>query len=205
MAKLKLTYFDFDGGRGEPARLALRIGGIEFEDCRIPIADWPEVKASYRYQQLPELEVDGRWLNQSNIITRYVGKMAGLYPEDDWQAAICDAVVDTVDDAMKVLVGTFFMPEDEKQRVREELVKGPLPLFIAGLNQSLNEGGGAYFASGCLTVADLKVLVFVRGLTDGTFDYIPSGIVAEHGPALVAHQTRIENYLQENTPQPDYA
>jgi len=25
MAKLKLTYFDFDGGRGEPARLALHI------------------------------------------------------------------------------------------------------------------------------------------------------------------------------------
>ena len=35
MAKLKLTYFDFDGGRGEPARLALHIGGIEFEDHRI--------------------------------------------------------------------------------------------------------------------------------------------------------------------------
>ena len=28
MAKLKLTYFDFHGGRGEPARLALSIGGI---------------------------------------------------------------------------------------------------------------------------------------------------------------------------------
>ena len=32
MAKLKLTYFDFDGGRGEPARLALHIGGVTFED-----------------------------------------------------------------------------------------------------------------------------------------------------------------------------
>src|SRR2546429_4863078 len=30
MPKLKLTYFDFDGGRGEPARLALHIGGIAF-------------------------------------------------------------------------------------------------------------------------------------------------------------------------------
>ncbi len=26
MAKLKLTYFDFHGGRGEPAQLALAIG-----------------------------------------------------------------------------------------------------------------------------------------------------------------------------------
>jgi hypothetical protein len=31
MPKLKLTYFDFHGGRGEPARLALSIGGIPFE------------------------------------------------------------------------------------------------------------------------------------------------------------------------------
>ena len=31
MPKLKLTYFDFHGGRGEPAKLALSIGGIPFE------------------------------------------------------------------------------------------------------------------------------------------------------------------------------
>ncbi len=41
MAKLKLTYFDFDGGRGEPARLALHIGGIAFEDHRISGKDCP--------------------------------------------------------------------------------------------------------------------------------------------------------------------
>ena len=40
MPKLKLTYFDFHGGRGEPARLALSIGGIPFEDDRVAPADW---------------------------------------------------------------------------------------------------------------------------------------------------------------------
>ena len=30
MSKLKLSYFDFHGGRGEPARLALSIGEIPF-------------------------------------------------------------------------------------------------------------------------------------------------------------------------------
>ena len=39
MAQLKLTYFDFHGGRGEPARLALFIGGIAFEDDRVKPAD----------------------------------------------------------------------------------------------------------------------------------------------------------------------
>ena len=41
MPKLKLTYFDFHGGRGEPARLALAIAGIPFEDDRVPGSDWP--------------------------------------------------------------------------------------------------------------------------------------------------------------------
>ena len=36
MAKLKLSYFDFHGGRGAPARIALSIGGIAFEDDRVP-------------------------------------------------------------------------------------------------------------------------------------------------------------------------
>ena len=40
MAKLKLTYFDFHGGRGEPARLALSISGIPFEDDRVPPSEW---------------------------------------------------------------------------------------------------------------------------------------------------------------------
>ncbi|MDH3673780.1 MAG: glutathione S-transferase, partial [Gammaproteobacteria bacterium] len=39
MHKLTLTYFDFHGGRGEPARLAMTIGGIEFEDGRIPLSE----------------------------------------------------------------------------------------------------------------------------------------------------------------------
>ena len=38
MSKVKLTYFDFDGGRGEPIRIALSIGGIDFEDHRIRLS-----------------------------------------------------------------------------------------------------------------------------------------------------------------------
>jgi len=205
MEKFKLTYFDFDGGRGEPARLALRIGGIEFEDCRIPIAEWPEVKANYRYHQLPELEVDGAVLNQSNVITRYVGKLAGLYPEEDWQAAICDAVMDTADDAMQELVNTFFMEEGEKKSVREKIATEILPLFLSELNNSLVAAGGNYFADGRLTIADLKILVFVRGLISGNMDYIPTTIVAEHAPDLMLHKERIENYIQQKTQQMDYA
>ena len=47
MDKLKLTYFDVSGGRAEPARLALHIGGIPFEDKRFAFGDFAEVRRLY--------------------------------------------------------------------------------------------------------------------------------------------------------------
>jgi hypothetical protein len=39
MPRLKLTYFDFHGGRGEPARLALSMGGMKNAEYPIHTAD----------------------------------------------------------------------------------------------------------------------------------------------------------------------
>ena len=192
---LKLNYFDFPGGRGEPARMALNLAGSAVEDRRIPLAEWPTVKAEFPYQQVPVMEVDGKVLNQSNAINRLVGKMADLYPQDNWQAAVCDDVMDTADDLMQLLVNTFFMPEEEKQRVRTELVAGPIPMFLAGLNATLLANGGEFFCDGRMTMADLKILMLTRSLCSGNLDYVPASIVAEHAADLLPHRQRIENLL----------
>ncbi|MGB0669462.1 MAG: glutathione S-transferase family protein [Porticoccaceae bacterium] len=204
MAQFKLTYFDFDGGRAEPARLALKLGGLRFEDVRIPIPDWDQYRDQFRYRQLPEFEVNGKWLNQSNAIARYIGRLTGYYPEDPWEAALCDAIVDTADDTMKRLIDTFTMAENEKKAVREELVATTLPMFLSGLHQSLLEQGGTFFADNHLSIADLKVYVMVNDLTNGHLDDIPTTLVATHAPELLVHQARVRSYLRENTPQLDY-
>src|SRR5271169_5832620 len=98
MAKLKLSYFDLHGGRGEAARLALSIGGIGFEDDRVSPSDWARRKADTPFGALPVLEVDGQVVAQSNAINRYVGKLANLYPSDPWQAALCDEAMEAVED-----------------------------------------------------------------------------------------------------------
>lgn len=195
MTKIKLSYFDFSGGRGEPARQALRLAGIDFQDHRIPMAEWPTVKTEFPYQQVPVIEIDGKVLSQSNTINRLVGKMANLYPQDNWQAALCDEVMDTTDDAMQLLVNTFFMQEDEKARVRAQLVAGQLPMFLSGLNATLLANGGEFFADGRLTMADLKILAFTKALTNGNMDYVPTSIVSDHAPDLITHKTRIEGML----------
>src|SRR5205823_3991649 len=55
MHKLKLTYFDMHGGRGEVARIALSIGGVAFEDRRVKFADWPALKPSTPFGAIPVL------------------------------------------------------------------------------------------------------------------------------------------------------
>ena len=112
---LKLTYFDFRGGRGEPARLALSIGGITFEDDRVPFSDWERRKPDTPFGALPLLERDGQILAQSNAINRFVGKLTDLYPSDTWQAALCDETMDAVEDISGMIVATLFLPEQEKK------------------------------------------------------------------------------------------
>jgi len=68
-------------------------------------------------------------------------------------------------------------------------------MFLSGLNKALEASGGDYFADGRLTMADLKVLIWVNGLISGNLDYIPTSIVADHGPQLLRHKALIESQL----------
>ncbi len=193
MAKLKLTYFDFHGGRGEPARLALSIGGIAFEDDRVPLADWDRRKADTLFGALPVLEVDGQIVTQSNAINRYVGKLADLYPSDPWQAALCDEAMDAVEDIINKVVGTFNLPEEQKKAQREALVKGPITFYLTRLQQRLEAHGGRYFAADRLSVADLKVFVWIRNLKSGVLDHVPTDLPDRAAPKLMDHYERIRN------------
>src|SRR5262245_5332885 len=130
MAKLKLTYFDFDGGRGEPARLALTIGGVPFEDRRVSFKEWGALRDQAPFHGLPTLEVDGKVVAQSNAINRYVGKLTGLYPKDDWQALLCDEAMDAVEDLDHLIGVTIDLEPEAKKKARAELAAGPIPRYL---------------------------------------------------------------------------
>jgi glutathione S-transferase len=194
MPKLVYTYFDFDGGRGEVARIAMHVAGIPFEDRRIAPKDWPAHRDSTPFQAMPVLEVDGKVITQSNTINRYVGRLAGLYPKDDWQAVRVDEVMDAVED-ITTKIGQTMRLEDEaaKKSAREALVAGPLPRFLQQIEARLKAGGGEWFAENRLTVADLKCYYWVRWLRSGALDHIPADIVDRHAPLLAKHFERVKS------------
>jgi prostaglandin-H2 D-isomerase / glutathione transferase len=194
MPRLVLTYFDIDGSRGEVARLALHVAGIAFEDRRIARKDWDAHRDSTPFQSLPILEVDGQVIAQSNTINRYVGKLTGLYPEDDWQAARVDEVMDAVEDIMNRIAATFALEGEAKKKAREALAAGSIARFLQQFEARLAAGGGEWFVENQLTVADLKCYLWVRWLKSGMLDHVPADVVDRQAPLLVKHLERVASH-----------
>ncbi len=190
MADYKLTYFDMDGGRAEPIRMAFHSAGIAFEDHRISFQDFMEMRDGFRFRCVPILEIDGAAVTQSNAMCQYVGKMAGLYPDDDLQALYCDEAMGAVEDLMHAMVTTFGLEGDELKAAREKLVDGWLSVFLKGLNELL-ERGGDYFADNRLTIADLKMFPLTRWLMSGDLDHVPTDLVGRLAPRLAEHASLV--------------
>lgn len=191
MQQYRLTYFDFDGGRAEPIRIALHAAGVDFEDHRISFPEFGEERTSIRFHAVPVLEIDGEQITQSNAIGRYVGKMAGLYPADHLQALYCDEVTGALEDLNHYVVQTFGLKGDDLIAARKILVETRLTTFLKGLDDLLTRGGGKYFADNRLTMADLKAFVQTRSLWSGNLEHVPTDIVEKLAPGLVAHEQRV--------------
>lgn len=192
MPHYKLTYFDIDGGRAEPIRIAFHAAGIDFEDDRLSFSEFGAMRHTTRFNSLPVLEIDGAMVTQSNAMCHYVGKMAGLYPADDLQALYCDEVLGALEDLSHYIVRTFGLQGEQLQRARQELVDGWLTVYLRGLEALLIRGGGEYFADNQLTVADLKAFVQTRSLRSGNLDHVPTDLVQRLAPKLVEHQERVQ-------------
>lgn len=191
MSKLKLTYFDFPGGRAEPARLALHIGGIPFEDYRFAPGDFSEVRKTTPLNQVPTLHVDDVQITQSDAITRYAGKLAGLYPQDDFQALMCDEVMGALEDINVKIGATFGMQGDDLKSAREALAADALPRYLRWLQNQLENHGGQFLADNRLTIADLKAFVILRWLGSGKLDHIPGDLIGTVAPKLDEYMHRL--------------
>lgn len=192
MTAYKLTYFDFDGGRGEPVRIAPHAAGIDFEDERWTFPEFQEKRGDTRFNAVPVLDIDGIVVTQSNAMCRYIGRLAGLYPEDPLQALYCDEAMDACEDLFHIIVRSFGLEGEELEKARAKLVEGWLTTFLRGLGELLERGGGEYFADQRLTIADLKVFPMTGWLSSGALDHVPTDIVDSVAPNLVAHCARIE-------------
>lgn len=191
MSKIKLVYFDVDGGRGEPIRIALHAANQAFDDERFSFSEFPQVKTRTPFGQVPVVEMDGEMLTQSNALCRYFGRQAGLYPDDAFQAYLCDEAMDVVEDITHKLTGTFGLEGEALKSAREAIANGPIKTGLAWMNKRLEKNGTGYFADGRLTMADLKVYYLTRWIASGMLDHIAPSLVLEGAPLVAQHIERV--------------
>jgi len=184
MSKPRLTYFDAPVSRGEECRLALHAAGVDFEDVRIQREDWPALKPSSPFGGLPFLEMPGHPpLGESIAILTLVGRLHGLHPRDDFEAARHESVMCHVEDLRAAIGVTMRMTDEgEKKKAREALVATRLPDWARFTEKHI--GDGPFFAGAKMHVVDLKLHMVVRWLSGGKVDHIPPTIFSAY-PKLV--------------------
>lgn len=175
MSNYKLTYFN-GRGRAEIVRLVFAAGGIQYEDVRIEKANWPELKPSTPFGQLPMLEVDGVKLCQSNAIGRFIARRVKLAGKTDLEEARVDMIIDCIEDTVKPMLALFHeSDETRKADLKKKFLEEQLPASLGSLEKILkeNKGGDGFFVGDGLTWADLclSVLAGWLALAGGTDEF----------------------------------
>ena len=122
---------------------------------------------------LPDRDKDSfvKWLQQ--------GKASGLlahlveFTTDMWEG-YRNAVHEVFGKEMRVTIDRFHVMKQFQER--------------------LTAAGGEYFADKRLTVADLKIFMWIRWLRSGVLDYIPKDLVDRVAPLLVQHFERVASH-----------
>ena len=157
MAKFTVNYFEAKW-LAEPIRMILSYGGHEFVDNRFKRDDWASIKPTTPCGQAPFLEVDGKKLGQSRAICRYLAKQNGLVPDNDWDAARCDMIVDYSDDFRNPLGQIYFETNEEIKKEKFAKYMEGVPNFLNNFEKFLKENGSNGFLVGDkLTWADIYV------------------------------------------------
>lgn len=184
MPAYKVTYFDFSGSRGEEVRLALSIAGLPFEDNRLDRAAFAAMKPGLPFGSLPTLEIEGHGtFGQSNAILRLIGRQNGLYPEDLYEAARHDALMDAAEDLRHRISPTMRMPDGpDKVAARQQLAAEYLPLWGTCVERALTAASpvGPFVMGTKIGVADLKLYMVHRWISSGAVDHIPGSVLAPY-------------------------
>ncbi|KAJ8664901.1 hypothetical protein QAD02_006563 [Eretmocerus hayati] len=153
MPSYKLTYFPVKA-LGEPIRFLLSYANIDFVDDRFDKEDWPKIKPSTPYGQVPVLEVDGKKIHQSTAICRYIAKKCGLTGKDDWEALEIDATVDTVHDLRAKIAAHHYESDAKAKAEKLKAAKELVPFYVQRLDEQAKKNGG-YLVGGKLSWADI--------------------------------------------------
>jgi prostaglandin-H2 D-isomerase / glutathione transferase len=145
---IQLHYFH-GRGIGEPIRLLLTVGGVDFVDNRYTLDEFAamaDLKAKLPFGQIPALEVGGVFLGQTDSLMRFSARLANLYPQNSLEAARSDMIVAHQADIHSSIAkmsfdgvpgapGTKMVPEPERRERIGAWMENTLPGLLERLEQ----------------------------------------------------------------------
>jgi glutathione S-transferase len=120
----QLRYYYLDKRvKGESVRLALVVGGIEFEDVRLTYEEVQNMRAAGKlpFSQVPALQIgsgeDAPIWAQSQALLRWAGRKGGLYPEE--HQLLIDAVTDVMVELYTEMIKVGYGPVSHTMKCHE--------------------------------------------------------------------------------------
>ncbi|KAL3905932.1 MAG: hypothetical protein SGILL_009478 [Bacillariaceae sp.] len=224
---LKLTYLDIPGA-AESTRLALRWGNIPFDDVRVSYDEVAALRKAGKLPcgQVPTLEVisgphqsNRKIYGQSGACLRFAGQLVGLYPSD--LILDIEQIMGCIQDIKTAMGPVWYgsaLPRnpttgkvfegvslDDKQvsavvvALNTVLIPARLEQLEKILASKSTASDKATFCFGKrLTIADIELLTFVRGVQDGSFCQALKPSIVDKGkyPRLMAVVEAVKTELQ---------
>nr|BAN20506.1 glutathionetransferase [Riptortus pedestris] len=162
MTDYKLTYFDLKG-RAEPIRYILSYMGKKFEDDRIPVYKWSQIKDSCPFGKVPVLQIDGQKFHQSAAICRYLAIEAGLAGKTLLENFEIDQIVGDIDDLIIEVDKTRAEDPVLQDKLKNTFTNETLPFYFQRFDKIIENNNG-YLVNGKLSWADLYMAAISESL-----------------------------------------
>ena len=162
-----LTYFDVRG-RAEPIRVMLVDLDVEFDERRITMAEWPALKPTLFFGQVPTYQDGEIHINQSHAIYRYLARKYALYGDNELERIRCDIIEEAFVDAQNHIGGFCWSPQFKELREDYETTK--LPPLLERLQKLLdqNPSGSGWWVGNRVSYVDYlawHAMEYVRALS----------------------------------------
>jgi|TARA_B100001540_G_C15755296_1_gene619078 Glutathione S-transferase len=202
----RLVYFSVPG-RAEASRIALSLSGIEWEDVEVNGEEFSQLKKEGKlpWGMLPILQTSKGTIAESSAILRYAGKIAGLIPDDSFQAAKADEFIDGMGPIARAMDTTFGIQDDhERIRLRKQLFEpdGAATKALKLYDKKIKDSKSGWAAdTDEMSIADLKLFTELFAFFSGNYDGIEKSMLMDYKNLLnyhhkVANEERIKNHYR---------
>ena len=192
---IKLIYFDFNFWRFDILRLSLAFSNIPHECQRVNRQDWPRVKQSFPFGQLPIMVIENKKYAHTHSIARFCAIKSNLYSNNQFDALVIDQVIDWSNEITNKIAPSIRAAMREKnfeksKELRKEFVKNELLIWFSYLEKLFdNCSSEKVFFNDKFSIADITAWRMILWFCSGNLDQVD--------PKFIKKFPLLENFFQK--------